>query len=276
LLITAKNLIYGKLSEKRYMLSLHAGSAVTAAFVASLVEAVEALTIVLAVAVVRGARPALLGVAAGVAALALIVVVLGPVLDRVPLKVLQIAIGILLLLFGMRWLRKAILRGAGLIALHDEAAAFASETEELREQVRRQEQRQEQRQEVRLDWPACVASFKAVLLEGLEVVFIVIALSAGRGVLLPVSAAALAACLLVAASGLIVHRPLARVPENALKFAVGVMLSAFGLFWTGEGFGVHWPGADLAILAFIALFLGTGLACVALLNRRAAAAKTAS
>jgi len=115
-----------------------------------------------------------------------------------------------------------------------------------------------------------------VLLEGLEGVFIVIALSAGRGMLLPVSAAALAACLLVAASGLIVHRPLARVPENALKFAVGVMLSAFGLFWTGEGFGLHWPGADLAILAFIALFLGTGLACVALLNRRAAAAKTAS
>src|SRR4029077_18494337 len=127
-----------------------------------------------------------------------------------------------------------------------------------------------------LDWVAGLASFKAVLLEGLEVVFIVIAVSAGRGVLLPVSAAAFAACLLVALSGILLHRPLARVPENALKFAVGVMLSAFGLFWTGEGFGVDWPGADLAILAFIALFLGTGLACVALLNRRATAAKTAS
>jgi Ca2+/H+ antiporter, TMEM165/GDT1 family len=115
-----------------------------------------------------------------------------------------------------------------------------------------------------------------VLLEGLEVVFTVIALSAGRGVLLPVSAAAFAACLLVALCGVVVHRPLTRVPENALKFAVGVMLSAFGLFWTGEGLGVDWPGADLAILAFIALFLGTGLASVALLNRRAAAAKTAS
>jgi uncharacterized membrane protein len=249
------------------MISLHAGSAVTAAFLASLVEAVEALTIVLAVAIVRGWRPAGLGAVAGLLVLALIVVALGPLLDRVPLNVLQIAIGILLLLFGMRWLRKAILRAAGIIALHDETAAFASETAELREQARRQEQRHEQR----LDWLAGLASFKAVLLEGLEVVFIVIALSAGRGVLLPVSAAAFAACLLVALSGVVLHRPLARVPENALKFAVGVMLSAFGLFWTGEGFGVDWPGADLAILAFIALFLGAGLACVALLKNRVAA-----
>jgi len=250
------------------MLSLHAGSAVIAAFLASLVEAVEALTIVLAVAIVRGLRPAILGALAGLLVLALIVVALGPLLDRVPLYVLQIAIGVLLLLFGMRWLRKAILRAAGLIARHDETITFASETEELREQARRHEQR--------LDWLAGVASFKAVLLEGLEVVFIVIALSAGRGVLLPVSAAAFAACLVVAASGIVVHRPLTRVPENALKFAVGVMLSAFGLFWTGEGLGVDWPGADLAILAFIVLFLGAGLASAALLNRRVAAAKTAS
>ena len=245
------------------MISLHAGSAVTAAFLASLVEAVEALTIVLAVAIVRGLRPALLGAIAGLAVLALIIVALGPLLDRVPLNVLQIAIGILLLLFGMRWLRKAILRAARIIPLHDESTAFAKEQAELREQVQRHEQR--------LDWIAGVASFKAVLLEGLEVVFIVIALSAGRGVLLPVSAAAFAACLLVAVCGVLVHRPLTRVPENALKFAVGVMLSAFGLFWTGEGLGVDWPGGDLAILAFIALFLGTGLACVALLKGRVAA-----
>jgi uncharacterized membrane protein len=250
------------------MLSLHAGSAVTAAFLASLVEAVEALTIVLAVSVVRGLRPATLGAVCGLAVLALIVIALGPLLDRVPLNVLQIAIGILLLLFGMRWLRKAILRAAGIIPLHDESAAFASETAQLQEQAMRHERR--------LDWLAGVASFKAVLLEGLEVVFIVIALSAGRGVLLPVSAAAFAACLLVALCGVFLHRPLTRVPENALKFAVGVMLCAFGLFWTGEGFGIDWPGADLAILAFIALFLGTGLGCVALLNRHAAAAKTSS
>jgi uncharacterized membrane protein len=255
-----------------WMLSLHAGSAVTAAFLASLVEAVEALTIVLAVAVVRGLRPAVLGALAGLAVLALIVVALGPLLDRVPLNVLQIAIGILLLLFGMRWLRKAILRAAGIIPRHDEATAFAKEETELHDLERRQEHQHQQR----LDWLAGVASFKAVLLEGLEVVFIVIALSAGRGVLVPVSAAAFAACLLVAVSGVLIHRPLTRVPENALKFTVGVMLSAFGLFWTGEGFGVDWLGADLAILAFIALFLGTGLACVALLNRRGAAAKIAS
>ncbi len=241
---------------------LHFGSAITAAFLASLVEAVEALTIVLAVAVVRGWRPAGLGVMAGLGVLALIVVALGPLLSRVPLHVLQVAIGILLLLFGMRWLRKAILRAAGLIPLHDETAAFASETEELREQARRHEQR--------LDWLAGVASFKAVLLEGLEVVFIVIAVSAGRGVLVPVSAAAVAACLLVALAGVVVHRPLARVPENMLKFAVGMLLSAFGLFWTGEGLGVDWPGGDIAILGFIVLFLATGLASVALLGRRRA------
>ena len=242
------------------MISLHAGSALTAAFLASLVEAVEAMTIVLAVAIVRGWRPASLGAIAGLVVLALIVTALGPLLDRVPLNLLQIAIGILLLLFGMRWLRKAILRAAGIIPLHDETIAFAHETEELREQARRHEQR--------LDWLAGLASFKAVLLEGLEVVFIVIAVSAGRGSLVPVSAAAFAACALVALVGLIVHRPLARVPENTLKFAVGVLLSSFGVFWTGEGLGVDWPGADLAILGFIALFLVTALAAVAALNRR--------
>ena len=217
--------------------------AVAAAFLGSLVEAIEALTIVLAVATVRGWRPAGLGAAAGLASLALIVAVLGPLLDRVPLHLLQLVIGVLLLLFGMRWLRKAILRAAGVIPLHDEAAAFAAGTAELREH------------RSRLDWLAGLASFKAVLLEGLEVVFIVIAVGAGRGLFLPASAGALGACGLVAIAGFILHRPLARVPENALKFAVGVMLSAFGVFWTGEGLGVAWPGADLAIVGFAGLFL---------------------
>jgi uncharacterized membrane protein len=229
-----------------------------AAFLASLVEAVEALTIVLAVATVRGWRPAGLGALAGVVVLVLIVVGLGPILDLVPLHLLQLAIGVLLLLFGMRWLRKAILRAAGVIPLHDEAAVFATETAELREQARH---------EAWLDWLAALTSFKAVVLEGLEVVFIVIAVSAGRGLLLPAGAGALAACLLVAGVGLVVHRPLARVPENTLKFAVGVMLSAFGMFWTGEGLGVAWPGADLAIIAFAALFLAVGLAAFALVRR---------
>ena len=237
----------------------HIGPTMTTAFLASLVEAVEALTIVLAVATVRGWRPAGLGAFAGLLVLALIVVALGPLLDRVPLHLLQLAIGILLLLFGMRWLRKAILRSAGVIPLHDELTTFAAETAELREQARRNE--------ARLDWLAALASFKAVLLEGLEVVFIVIALSAGRGTLVPASAGAVAACLLVAGVGFVVHRPLARVPENTLKFAVGVMLSAFGLFWTGEGLGVAWPGADLAIVGFAVLFLIVGLASVAFLRR---------
>jgi uncharacterized membrane protein len=231
----------------------------TAAFLASLVEAVEALTIVLAVATVRGWRPAALGALAGLAVLALIVVALGPLLGNVPLRLLQFVIGVLLLLFGMRWLRKAILRAAGVIPLHDEATAFATETAELREQARRNE--------ARLDWIAALTTFKAVLLEGLEVVFIVIALGAGRGMLVAASAGAVAACLAVALVGLIVHRPLARVPENTLKFVVGIMLSAFGVFWTGEGLGVTWPGADLAIVGFAAIFLAVSAAAVALARR---------
>jgi uncharacterized membrane protein len=240
----------------------HAGPTLIAAFLASLVEAVEALTIVLAVASVRGWRPAGLGAFAGLMLLVLIVVALGPLLDRVPLHLLQLAIGILLLLFGMRWLRKAILRSAGVIPLHDEVTTFATETTELREQARRHE--------ARLDWFAAIASFKAVLLEGLEVVFIVLALSAGRGLLIPASAGALAACLLVAGVGFVVRRPLARVPENTLKFVVGAMLAAFGIFWTGEGLGVAWPGSDVAIVAFAALFLAVGRAAVVLARRQGA------
>jgi uncharacterized membrane protein len=233
--------------------------AVTTAFLSSFVEAVEALTIVLAVAVVRGGRPAGIGALAGLVLLALIVLALGPLLDRIPLHLLQVVLGILLLLFGMRWLRKAILRAAGIIPLHDEAAAFATETEELRDQARREE--------ARLDWLAGLASFKAVVLEGLEVVFIVIAVGSARGLLGQASVGAVAACLVVVTAGLVLHRPLARIPENTLKFAVGVLLSAFGVFWTGEGFGVLWPGGDFAILAFAGLFLMVALSAVALTQR---------
>jgi uncharacterized membrane protein len=241
-----------------------AAPAVSAAFLGSMVEAVEALTIVLAVASVRGWRSAGLGALAGLALLAVIVLALGPLLNHVPLHPLQFLIGILLLLFGMRWLRKAILRAAGLIPLHDETKAFAQETEQLREQARRHE--------ARLDWVAGLASFKAVLLEGIEVVFIVLAVGAGHGLLVPASIGAVAACLLVVAVGFALHRPLARVPENTLKFVVGVMLSAFGVFWTGEGLGVTWPGEDLAIIAFAVLFLVTALLAVTLARRQSAAA----
>jgi Ca2+/H+ antiporter, TMEM165/GDT1 family len=205
---------------------------------------------------------ALTGATAALAALALIVAALGPLLGAVPLHALQFVIGVLLLLFGLRWLRKAILRSIGVIALHDEDAAFARETRELAEAERRTSE---------FDWVAGAASFKAVLLEGIEVVFIVIAVGAARGLLGFASAGAIAACVAVAAIGMAIHRPLARVPENGLKFAVGVMLSAFGLFWTGESLGVPWPGGDAAILAFIALFLAVALGLVRLLKPRATA-----
>ena len=234
-----------------------------AAFAASFVEAVEALTIVLAVGFARGWRPALSGAAAALAALAVLVAALGPLLGVIPIRAFQFVIGVLLLMFGLRWLRKAILRAIGIVALHDEDAAFQRETRELTVA--------EQRQAYGLDWIAGAAAFKGVLLEGVEVVFIVIAVGAGRGLLGLASAGALAACLTVAAIGAAIHRPLARVPENALKFAVGVMLSAFGLNWTGESLGVVWPGGEAAILAFIAWFLAVALGLVAFLKPKAAA-----
>ena len=236
-----------------------AAPAVMAAFLASLVEVVEAFTIVLAVATLRGWRSAALGTIAGLAVLAGIVLLLGPLLNRIPLHSLQLAIGILLLLFGMGWLRKASLRAAGIIPLHDEDAIFAAEAAQLGQHRRRQQNN--------LDWVAGITALKAVLLEGLEVVFIVIAVGAGRGLLIPASLGALAACALVLAAGAIIHRPLSRVPENTLKFGVGVMLSAFGVFWTGEGLGVAWPGQDLALLLFAALFLAAGLLGSALARR---------
>ena len=235
--------------------------AVTASFLASIVEVVEAFTIVLAVATVRSWKPALLGTVAGLALLAVLVLALGPLLERVPLQALQLVIGVLLLLFGLRWLRKAMLRSAGAIALHDEAAAFAEETALLKGEAG---------QDAHLDWIAGLAAFKAVVLEGLEVVFIVIAVGAGRGLLLPAALGAAAACALVLGIGLLVHRPLSRVPENTLKYGVGVMLSAFGVFWTGEGLGVDWPGHDLAILAFVVVFLVVGVTTTAIVKPRKA------
>ena len=205
---------------------------------------------------------ALTGAAAALVALALIVAALGPLLGAVPLHALQFVVGVLLLLFGLRWLRKAILRAVGIIALHDEDAAFRRETRELSEAGRREA--------YGFDWIGGMTAFKIVLMEGVEVVFIVVAVGAGRGLLGIASAGALAACIVVAALGAAIHRPLARL-ENALKFAVGVMLSAFGLFWTGESLGVGWPGGDAAILAFVVLFLAVALGLVARLKPKTAA-----
>ena len=233
-------------------------SAILAAFLASTVEVVEAFTIILAVGTLRGWKPAWMGTFAALILLTLAIIILGPLLARVPITYLQTVIGLMLLLFGMGWLRKAILRSAGVIALHDENKIFAEEQASLIAETKSKKTSQ--------DWIAGLAAFKAVLLEGLEVVFIVIAVGSGHNMLWPAAAGALAACLAVLVVGVLVHKPLSRVPENTLKFSVGVMLSAFGVFWTGEGLGISWPGQDLILLLFAAVFLGTGLVTVRVLR----------
>jgi uncharacterized membrane protein len=238
----------------------HAGPSVAAAFLASLVEFIEALTVVLAVGVVRGWRPALLGTGLGLGVLSLMVILLGPALTRIPIDIVQLVVGTLLLLFGLRWLRKAILRAAGIIPLHDEEAAFSAETAHLRQGAGGH---------MAWDWVAIGAAFKIVMLEGIEVVFIVIAIGAAGGLLVPASVGAIAALLVVTFLGVILHRPLAKIPENALKFTVGVLLCAFGAFWVGEGIGVVWPAADWSILSLIAGFLAVGLLSVPLCRGRA-------
>ena len=232
---------------------IHVGPAVLASFLASSVEFVEALTVILAVGSVRGWRDVLAGTGAALALLLAIVAVLGSALAHIPLDAIQLVVGTLLLLFGMRWLRKAVLRAAGIIPLHDEAAAYAKQIQTMRGQ------------EAAQGWDAVafLAAFQITMLEGTEVVFIVIAVGAGgAGLILPASLGALAALLLVAVLGLLLHRPLARVPENSLKLVVGVLLSAFGTFWVGEGIGVEWPGADWSIPALVLGFLGLALLTV--------------
>ncbi len=239
-----------------------AGTVFGAAFLASLVEFVEALTIVLAVGTVRGWRPALVGAGFGTIFLVVLVAALGPLLSRVPISWLQLVVGILLLLFGMRWLRKAVLRSAGVIALHDEAATYDKETRLLRQGVVSHGS---------WDPVALVTSFKAVVLEGLEVIFIVLAVGSAGGMLVPAAVGAGGALLLVIVLGLVINRPLARVPENTLKFTVGVLLSGFGVFWIGEGTGFPWPGKDLAVIGLIVGFLLVSLGSVWLARRTVAA-----
>ena len=246
----------------------HAGTSVLAAFLASLVEFVEALTVVLAVGTMRGWRPALAGTGLALLTLAALVIALGPALARIPLTTVQLVVGTLLLLFGLRWLRKAILRAAGSIPLHDETAAYAAETDLLSHSPRRFF--------AGWDTVAVTASFKIVMLEGIEVVFIVIAIGAVSGLLVPAGIGAGAALLVVIALGVALHRPLARVPENALKLIVGVLLSAFGTFWVGEGAGVIWPGEDWSIIALIAAFMVFALSMVAVCRSRMIVAGQAS
>jgi Ca2+/H+ antiporter, TMEM165/GDT1 family len=232
----------------------HMGTSVIASFLASLVECVEALTVILAVGSVRGWRSALIGAATAIVVLLAIIAALGTALTRIPLPVIQLVVGTLLLLFGLRWLRKAILRSAGLIPLHDEQAAFAKNRETMRNLGIGH---------AAWDKVAFAAAFNITMLEGTEVVFIVIAIGAGgTGMLLPASLGAVAALLVVIALGLILHRPLARVPENTLKFTVGVLLSAFGTFWVGEGMHLAWPADDWSILALMAAYLAIALVMV--------------
>jgi len=242
----------------------HAGPTVLAAFLASLVEFVEALTIVLAVGAVRGWRGALGGTGLALLVLLAIVAVLGPALTRIPLDLVRIGVGTLVLLFGMRWLRKAVLRSAGVIALHDEEAAFARETASLRGIGG-----------IGQGWDrvAVRTAFNITMIEGIEVVFIVVALgAAGGGLLVPAGLGAVAALLLVAALGLALHRPVSMIPENTLKFAVGVLLCAFGTFWVGEGMGLDWPGEDWSLLALLAGFLAAAVVAVRLCRVRSAPA----
>jgi uncharacterized membrane protein len=238
----------------------HAAAPALAAFLASTVEFVEAATVVLAVGGVRGWRDTLVGAAAAVGLLALLTAILGPALTLIPLRVLQVAVGVLLLLFGLRWLRKAILRAAGVLALHDENAAYAKEREAMLELGARP---------AGFDGIAFGAAFNICMIEGTEVVFIVIAVSAGgAGLLLPASLGAAAAFLIVTAAGFALHRPMARVPENTLKFIVGVILSSLGAFWLGEGIGVAWPAQDLSLPAMIVGFGLISLATVPICRAR--------
>jgi uncharacterized membrane protein len=229
-------------------------------FLACAVEAVEALTIVLAVGTVRSWRSSLYGVGAAALVLAVLIAALGPALSAMPIGVLRVIVGGLLLVFGLQWLRKAILRAAGLKALHDELGNFAEETERARS-VGAAGAR------ASFDGYAFTVSLKAVLLEGLEVVFIVLTFGANQHRVGLAAVAAALAVVLVIAVGFAVRAPLARVPENAMKFVVGIMLTSFGVFWSAEGAGAHWPGGDGALLVIIPGLALTSLAMVALLRR---------
>lgn len=215
-----------------------------AVFLACLVEAVEALTIVLAAGTARDWRSALVGVLASVTVLAALVAALGPALTAVPLGGLRLVVGGLLLIFGLQWLRKAILRAGGLKALHDEAEIFRTELAAAREAPRRS-------RGVVADWYSFTLSFKGVLLEGLEVVFIALTFGSNQHDVPLAALAAGCAVAVVVLAGLAVRAPLARVPENSMKFVVGVMLTSFGIFWGAEGAGADWPGADAALLAIV-------------------------
>jgi uncharacterized membrane protein len=230
-------------------------------FLACAVEAVEALTIVLAVGVTRQWQATLRGVLAGLLLLAAVVAVLGPAVSALPLRPLRLVVGGLLLVFGLQWLRKAVLRASGYKALHDETEIYQRQLAAARSAAT------QSRSGVG-DWYAFTLAFKAVTLEGLEVVFIALTFGSNQHDIPLAAVAAVAAVLVVSAIGVAVRAPLARVPENTMKFVVGVMLCGFGTFWGAEGTGVNWPGSDAALLVLVLAIGGYALALVAVLSRR--------
>ncbi len=225
------------------------------AFLASVVEFVEALTIVLAVGVTRQWRSTLIGVGGAVVSLAIIVGIFGTaIVVLVPIDILRLVVGTFLLIYGLGWLCKAMLRAAGAKAKHDEASIYQREIVRLTEEPPVPAQG--------MDWISFTVAFKGVLLEGLEVAFIVVTFGASAGQLGPAALGAAIAGVLVLGVGASLHRPLARVPENGLKYAVGLMLVTFGTFWAGEGIGIAWPGSDAVILVLLAAYLVLSLAGV--------------
>ena len=234
---------------------------VLVSFLASGVEAIEALTIVLAVGLTRGWRSTLAGVLAASVALAVMVAVLGPALTAVPIDALRVVVGGLLLVFGLQWLRKAILRAGGYRALHDERAIYLREVEAARSAA--------SVQRADLDWYAFTVAFKGVLLEGLEVAFIVITFGSNGGSVAFAAAGAIAAVLVVAAVGVWARVPLARVPENTMKFSVGLMLVTYGTFWAAEGAGGDWPGGDVFLIVLLAIYTVCAWLLVRALSARA-------
>jgi len=221
---------------------------------------VEALTIVLAMGVTRGWRAALVGTGAALLALAAIVAALGPALTVIPIGALRLVVGALLLVFGLQWLRKAILRASGWRAVRDEQALFEREAAEARTAARESH--------AGLDWYGFTVSFKGVLLEGLEVAFIVVTFGSTQGSIPLAAAGAGAAAVIVVIAGVVVRGPLGRVPENTLAYVVGVMLTTFGIFWGAEGAGVDWPGDDAALPGVLAFVLLVSLGYVTSLRRR--------
>ena len=235
---------------------------VLSVFLASIVEGVEALTIVLAVGTTRGWRSTWYGVGAGLLALTAFIAVLGPALTSIPLNALRLVVGGLLLTFGLQWLRKAILRSSGFKPLHDETMAFSELTADAKKEG------DSSGKGVVDDWYSFTIAFKGVLLEGLEVAFIVVTFGANQGSIPLAVAGAVAAILTVLSLGFAIHKPLAQVPENSLKFIVGIMLSSFGIFWGAEGAGAHWPGSDAALLGIIGLISITSIILVIWLRSR--------